>query len=108
MGVDVAWAQLLFQQLIHGAFRSSAAEVDHDWDIRDSPGLHRLFYRDPFRSHVVGGLDAYDDVWILLCHCRRWFGLHVGRVVLELSAAHAMANDVEHGKNAGLRSVDNT
>ena len=51
-------------------------------------------------------LIADDQPRILLRHVGRRLGLHVVEILLVLPAAHAVADDVEEGEDAGLGSID--
>ena len=54
----------------------------------------------------MGGLDAHDDVLVFERHLSRGLHLHVLEVLLELRAAHAVADDVEQREHARARAVD--
>ena len=55
---------------------------------------------------VVRRLDADDQALVLERHLRGGLRVHVGEVLLELSAAHPVADDVEEGEHAGARAID--
>ncbi len=52
------------------------------------------------------GLDADDHARIPARHVGRGLGGHVRQILFELSAAHAVADDVQKGEDAGGRAID--
>src|SRR5258708_20934369 len=65
-----------------------------------------MLYRRPLGACIVRGLDAHDESLVPQRHVCGRLGLHVGKIVFEFWAAHAMADDVEEGKHARLGTVD--
>ena len=82
------------------------AEVDHHRNTGQRAGLDRVLDRRPRRALEVRGLDADDDVAMPSGHLDRRLHAHVGDVLLEGPAAHAVADDVEEREHARLRAAD--
>ena len=106
MRVDVAGPQLLGPEDARGPFWTLIAEIHHHGDIGLGPRFHRALHGRPSRSGVVRELDAHDQALVLERHVRGGRGLHIGTIVLELRATHAVAYDVEKCQDARLRAVD--
>ena len=98
--------ELLRHQLGQRAFGLVRAEVDHHRHVRERAGFDRALDRRPLGAGVVRRLDADDQPWMPARHVRGRLRLHVREVLLERAAAHAVADDVEKGEDAGLRAID--
>ena len=75
-------------------------------NVGDRAGFDRALDRRPLGPAEVRGLDADDEPGDAQRHLGGRLRLHVGQVLLVLPAAHAVADDVEEGEDAGLRAVD--
>ena len=109
MRIDIARAQLDRHQVVDGArFRAVGAEVDHHgnvgaWCRRSRPGRPASSPL-PF---IVRGLDADDGLRIFERHRGGKAAPSMSAVFCSIgAAAHAGADDVEQGEDAGLRAVD--
>ncbi len=102
---DVARPEILGDELHdRPAHLLVAAEIHHDGDVGHLADFLGAFVGRPLRSGKVGALDADDRALVLHRHRRGLLDLHVGDALLELSLAHAEADDVEEGDDAGLRT----
>ncbi len=109
VGVDVARAEILVQQVVHGApGRDVSAEIDHHRDVGELAHLLGLFIRCPFAPVEMRALDADDEPLVSQRHVRRGLDLHVRQVLFDRSRAHSGADDIEKRRDAGFRSVDHT
>ena len=106
VGVDVARPQLLRDQLFDRPFGLVRPEVHHDGNAGDGAGFDGALDRRPLRTGIVRRLDPDDEALVLERHLGSRLGLHVGEVLLELAAAHAVADDVDERQHARPRSVD--
>ena len=105
--VDVARPQLLRDEVRERPLVGVVvAEIDHHRNVRRRCRFDRALDRGPFRSGVVRGLDADDRPLVLLRHRRGRLRIHVGEVLLELPAAHPVADDVDEGQHARARAID--
>ena len=86
--------------------RMVLAEVHHHRHVGQRAGLDGTLDRRPLRALVVRGLDADDDVAMPAGHVGGGLHVHVGEVLLERAAAHAVADDVEEREHARLRAGD--
>src|SRR6476469_1048546 len=62
----------------------------------------------PFRPAEMRALDANDHAFVLKGHIRRWFDLHILEVLFDGTGAHAGADNVEEGQDAGPGTVDDS
>src|SRR6266540_363405 len=108
VGVDVARPELTRHEFTQWALGVIDSKVDHDGDIRQRTCFDGAFNRRPFRAGVVGRLDAYDQILVAERHFRRRPGFHVRKVLLKLSAPHAIADDIDERQHTGLRTIDET
>ena len=98
---------MLQNELLERALRAEGGEVHHDRDIRQLTCLHTAIHRDPLRSRIMGDLDADHDVAIAPGHFRGLLGIHVLGILFHVRpAAHAVADDVQHGEDARLFAID--
>ncbi len=105
--IDVAGPQLLRQQIVERPLRMIDSKIHHHRNVSLGSGNDGLLHRLPFRAREVSSLDADNGVGILERHGRRLFPIHVIHVLLVVAAAHARADNIEHGKYARLRAIDN-
>ena len=106
MRVDVTGPQLLRHELGQRTLGLVRAEVHHHRNICQRPGLDCTLDRRPLRAGIVRSLDANDEPRMTERHVGRRLRLHVGEVLLELVAAHPVADDIEKCQNPRLRAID--
>ncbi len=104
--VDVAWTELLRDQLAQGPFGLARSEVHHDRQVRQRARLDGALDGRPLWSGIVRRLDPDNQPRMTASHVGRRLHLHVGEILFVLRAAHAVADDVEEREDAGLRSID--
>jgi hypothetical protein len=83
-----------------------AAEVHHHRHVRFTAGLDRTEDGIPFRPGIVRHLDPDDDARMLADAHRRQLRVHVGEVLLDRSALHARADDVDERQHPRAGPVD--
>src|SRR5215510_2229677 len=106
VGVDVARPELTRHEFTQWTLSVIDTKVDHDGDIRQRTRFDGAFNRRPFRACVVGRLNPYDQILMAKRHFSRRLGLHVRKVLLKLSATHAIADDIDEGQHTGLGTID--
>src|SRR5215510_1504678 len=106
VGVDVARPELPRHEFTQRTLSVIDSKVDHDGDIRQRTCLDGAFNRRPFRAGVVGRLDAYDQALMAKRHFSRRPGFHVRKVLLKLSAPHAIADNIDERQHTGLGTID--
>ena len=106
VGIDVAGAQVLQHQILERPLGAEAAEIDHHRYVRDFARFHGAVHAGPIRGGVVRGLDSHHQVFVLQRARGGGFRIHVGGVLLDFAAAHAVAHDVHEGQHARAGAVD--
>ena len=112
VGVDVARAELLQDQVRIGTLRRPGPEIDHHRHVAQPAGLDRPLHRLPRRvlgiereaGPVMRGLDPDHDVPVLQRRLRGGFRVQVRDDLL--GVAHSRPRDVDQGEDARDGAVD--
>ena len=103
---DVAWAQMLHEQIFERQRRRVAAEIDHDRHVGRAARLDAAEHGIPFGPAVVRDLDPDDDAGVLSDAHGRQPRVHVREVLLDRAALHARADDVDEREDARPGAID--
>src|SRR6185437_4829505 len=102
MGINVTGAKIFREKVIERAFRAVGAVIDHHRNVSNVAGAYSLDVGSPFRPGEVSALDADNGAGIAEGHIAGGDHLHVSEIVFKARTAHAGADDVDEGEDAGV------
>src|SRR4029079_11763784 len=105
--IDIARAQMLEHQILEWPLRAKRREVYHYGNVGEFSRFDAAIDGNPFRAGVMGYLDADNQVAITLGDFSGSLRIHIAGILFHVfTAAHAAADNVEHGENASLHFID--
>ncbi len=103
---DVAGTQPLGHELPIRALGKEVTEVDHNRNAGKLPRFDGAVDGSPVCTLVVSGLDAHDDILVLLRQPGNFLRLHVVLVLLRKIVDHTEPDNIDQRQNPRARPVN--